>query len=173
MKMGLLPVRRVHVSSTSVLTSPAASAPSFSPISICSHVRFYKMGSRLVPIFFVNPICIPIKIQLVHPKCNQKILGLPLFFVRILVLHSNVPHNAAASWVVSVMRCCDIRQAVLFHLGDHRFARFCDKSLMPEFPAKPISEIVMFLHIHFYVADGMIVRFQADRVSVCLRLDIF
>ena len=131
------------------------------------------MGSRLVPIFFVNPICIPIKIQLVHPKCNQKILGLPLFFVRILVLHSNVPHNAAASWVVSVMRCCDIRQAVLFHLGDHRFARFCDKSLMPEFPAKPISEIVMFLHIHFYVAYGMIVRFQADRVSVCLRLDIF
>lgn len=118
------------------------------------------MGSRLVPIFFVNPICIPIKIQLVHPKCNQKILGLPLFFVRILVSHPHVPHNTAAAGIVSVVCRSNIRQAVLFHPLYNRFARLCGDAPVPELRAKSIAKIMGFLHIDLDIADGKLSSFR-------------
>ena len=62
-----------------------------------------RLDCRAIPIFIMNPAFIPVRIKLVKPKCNQKIWGLPLFFIRILVFHSYILHYADASGVVPVM----------------------------------------------------------------------
>ena len=131
------------------------------------------MHSRVIPIFFINSTLIPIKIKLVSPKCYQKVFWQPLFFIRILVFHSYLLHYAAASGVVPVMRCRNIRQTIFFHLFYHRYPCFCNNSLMPKFLAKSISEIVMFFRIYFDIADRKIILFETDRIGVCLRLGIF
>ena len=131
------------------------------------------MHSRIVPIFFINPAFIPIQVQLVHPKGHQNVFGLPVLLIRILIFHTCISHDAAASGIISVMRCRDIGQAVLFHLLYDRFARFRDNAFMPEFLAESIAKIMMLFHIDLDVADRTVVLFQTDCIGIRLRLSIF
>lgn len=63
------------------------------------------MHNGSVPIFFINPAFVIVEIQLVRAKYNRKVLWLPLFFMRILVPRLHIPHDAAATGSVPVMRC--------------------------------------------------------------------
>lgn len=46
-----------------------------------SYICFQKMNSGIIPIFFIDPVIVSVKIQLIHSEYYQKILRLPLFFV--------------------------------------------------------------------------------------------
>ena len=125
-----------------------------------------------IPIFLIYEIFIAIEIQLVHSKKYRKIFGLPLFLIGITVFHATGLHYHSTSGIISVMCCRDVRQAIPFHLLDDRFASFRYDSFMPEFFAQSIPEIVMFFHINFYIANGIIVLFQTDSIIVSLWLCI-
>ena len=58
------------------------------------------MHSRIVPIFSENTVILFIEIQLIHSEGNQKILGLTLFFIGILIFHSHLPHNPRSGGVM-------------------------------------------------------------------------
>ena len=70
------------------------------------------------------------------------------------------------------MRSGDIGQTILFHLRDHRPARFRDDSFVPIFLGKPIAEIVMFVHGHVYVANWGVALFKTDRIGIPAGLGI-
>lgn len=63
---------------------------------------------RRIPIFFVNKICVTVKIKLIHSKYDREIFWLPLFFIGIAVFHAHLFHNIATSRIVFVMCCCNI-----------------------------------------------------------------
>lgn len=114
-----------------------------------------------------------VKVELVHSEYHGKILGKPLFFIGITVLHPYLLHNGTASWIVSVMRRRNVRKAVLLNPAYHRFAGFRNNPPMPEFRAKPIAEIMAFLHADIEVAYREIVLLQADGVCVALGILIY
>ena len=131
------------------------------------------MYSRGIPVFPVNPFPVAIQIQLIHAEGDESIFGLPLLFVRILVLHSQISHYAAASWVFSVMGGGYIGQSVFFYLVYNSLSGLRHNSSVPEFSAKSVTEIMVFFHIHFNITDGEIVFLKADGVGVPLRKQIF
>ena len=77
-------------------------------LSTGSYIWFYKMHRRIIPIFFVSPFRVSIKIELIHSKYYYDIFWLPLFFIRILVFHTHILHNAAAPGIIPVMGCGNI-----------------------------------------------------------------
>ena len=116
---------------------------------------------------------LPVQVQLVQPEMHREIFGLPNLLIGVAVFHADVAHDPAASGIVPVVGRRDIGQSILFHLLNNRLGRFCHNSFMPELLTKPVAEIVMLLHVHFDVADGIIVLLQTDRVGIGLRLDVF
>lgn len=56
-----------------------------------------------IPVFLIDPVFLPVKIQLIHPKYHRLIFGLPLLLVRITIFHSDLSHNAAASRIVPII----------------------------------------------------------------------
>ena len=89
-----------------------------------SHIFFNKMFLGLIPILCEHPFAVPIEIQLVHPKSDEEILGLPLFFIGVTVFHPHLFHYTAAADVVDVMRCGDIEEPIFSNLIDNGFPGF-------------------------------------------------
>lgn len=55
---------------------------------------------------------------------------------------------------MDVVGGCDVGDAVFFQPLDNRPARFRNDSLMPEFFAKRIPEIMAVVHLRVYIANG-------------------
>ncbi len=51
-------------------------------------IRFDKMMRILFPVLHVGSVTVLVKIQLIHAKGNRKILRLPLFHIRVAVVHA-------------------------------------------------------------------------------------
>ena len=120
---------------------------------------FYKMSGRSTPIPFVHSACISVKVQLVHPKENEGVFRLPLFFIGILITHTQPLHDCAASGVIDIVRCRNIGDPIFFQLLNDRPAGFCCNPLMPKRFAKPIAEIIAVICGDIDIADGEIIFF--------------
>ena len=129
------------------------------------------MYIRIFPIFFINTDVI-FEVYLIHSESYQQVFWLPLFLVRILVFHTHLFHNATAPGVVDVMRCRNIWKSISFHLRYHGLSSLCNNPLMPKFLPKPIPKIMAIVHVNLYIANGIVVLFQTDCVSIGLWLCI-
>ena len=78
-------------------------------------IRFDKMMRILFPVFHVGSVTVLVKIQLIHAKGDRKILRLPLFHIRVAVVHAYFFHHITAVRVVNVV--CG---------GNERIPRFTD-----------------------------------------------
>ena len=78
------------------------------------------MNGILFPVLPVNPLVIPVKVQLVHSECNQEIFRLPLLFIRILILHAYTLHDLPTSRIVYIVRSGNIPDICLFQHIHHR-----------------------------------------------------
>ena len=132
----------------------------------------HKMNGGFIPVFLIHPAAVAIQVQLVKAESDQEILRLPLLFIRILVLHPDLPHHAAASGIVDIVRGRDIGQPVPLYLCGDGPSGLGGDSLMLEFRAQAIAEIVGLGHIYLDISDGSVAALQADGVGIGLWLRV-
>lgn len=126
-----------------------------------------------IPILFIHKRIVTVKVQLIHSEYDRKILWLPLFFIEITICHAHLFHNAAASWIVSIMCRRNIGQSIFFNLFRDCFPRFRNNSPVPEFLAKSLTKIMIFFHADIDITDREVIFFQTDRTCITLWILIF
>lgn len=130
------------------------------------------MDSGIIPIFLIDSAVVSVKIQLVQPEGDRKIFGLPLFFIRVLVFHSQPLHYAAASGIIYIMCGCDVWNTILFQLRYKGPACFSSNSLMPEFFAESISEIMAVIHVYIYIPHRNIIMLHTNSIIISMWFQI-
>ena len=90
------------------------------------------------PIFFVLPVCLPILVQLIHPKDNRHILRLPQLLIGVLIFHAEILHHAAAPGIVPVVGGGDIGNAIRSQPLYNGLAGFGNDALMPKLITKAV-----------------------------------
>ena len=75
---------------------------------------FHKMNLIAVPVFLIDSVLLPVKIQLEHSEHDRNIFRLPLLFIGIAVFHANLPHYAAAFGIFSVVGRRNVWDTVFF-----------------------------------------------------------
>lgn len=95
-----------------------------------------------------------------------------MLFIRIFIPHAYIPHYPAAPWIISVMGCCQIRDAAFpgtFHSGRNSF---CHDTSMPEFLPQSIAKVIRLFIADIHITYGVIISLQADSIGKCCRISI-
>ena len=129
--------------------------------------RFDKMHLGSIPILTEDAL-LAVQVELIHTKYDGDILRLPLFFIRIAVLHPKIAHDAAATRIVPVVRRRHIRNALFAELFQDLSTCLTHDPAMPKLLAQRIAQIAALLRPHIDVADGDIVLPQADGIKAAL-----
>ena len=95
-----------------------------------------------------------------------------MLFIRIFIPHAYIPHYPAAPWIISVMSCCQIRDAAFpgtFHSGRNSF---CHDASMPEFLPQSIAKVIRLFIADIDITYGVSISLQADSIGKCFRICI-
>ena len=95
-----------------------------------------------IPILAIDAVVLPVKVDLVHSKNDREIFWLPLFFVRVLVGHTNFLHLRSAAGIVDVMGGGEIRNASILCNFDDGKGCLSHDALVPVLFLKGVTKVM-------------------------------